>query len=32
LSQHESDDDSTTELSISVFYHEPDDIDQEVEK
>jgi hypothetical protein len=32
LSQHESDDDSTTELSIGVFYHESEDEDQEVKK
>jgi hypothetical protein len=32
LSQHETDDDSATELSVSVFYHESSDENQEVEK
>jgi uncharacterized protein (UPF0297 family) len=32
LSQHESDDDSTTELSIGLFYHESEIEDQEVKK
>lgn len=32
LSQHESDDDSAKELSISVFYHESDAKEQDVEK
>ena len=32
LSQHEADDDSGTELSVSVFYHESNDENQEVEK
>ncbi len=32
LSQHESKDDSSAEVSVSVFYHESDDEDQEVEK
>jgi hypothetical protein len=32
LSQHETDDDSATELSVSVFYHESDSEDQDMEK
>ncbi len=32
LSQHEANDDSGTELSVSVFYHESNDENQEVEK
>jgi len=32
LSQHETDDDSGKEVSVSVFYHESDDENQEVEK
>ena len=32
LSQHEADDDSTTELSIGLFYHQSEEEDQEVEK
>jgi hypothetical protein len=32
LSQHESDGDSTAELSVSVFYHESDGEGREVEK
>jgi Family of unknown function (DUF6502) len=32
LSQHESDDDSSTELSISLFYHESESENQEAEK
>jgi hypothetical protein len=32
LSQHETDDDSTAELSVSVFYHESDDEDEDVKK
>jgi len=32
LSQHESDDESTRELSIALFYHESEDVDREVKK
>ena len=32
LSQHETDDDSTAELSVSVFYHESDCEDKDVDK
>jgi hypothetical protein len=32
LSQHETDDDSTVELSVGVFYHESDYQDQDIEK
>ncbi len=32
LSQHESDDDSSAELSVGLFYHESEGEDQEVEK
>ena len=32
LSQHETDDDSTAELSVSVFYHESNNDHQDVEK
>lgn len=32
LSQHESNDDSSAEVSVSVFYHESEDEDQDVEK
>ena len=32
LAQHESEEDSTAELSIGVFYHESESDDQEVEK
>ena len=32
LSQHEADDDSTTELSIVLFYHQSEDEDREAEK
>ncbi len=32
LSQHESDDDSTREIGIALFYHESEDENQEVEK
>ena len=32
LSQHETDDDSTAELSVSVFYHESESEDQDIEK
>jgi len=32
LSQHEADDDSSTELSISLFYHESESDDQEAKK
>jgi hypothetical protein len=32
LTQHESSDDSSVELSVGVFYHESEDEDQEVEK
>ena len=32
LSQHETDDDSTAELSVSVFYHESDSENKDVEK
>jgi hypothetical protein len=32
LSQYEADDDSSTELSIGLFYHQSKDEDQEVEK
>ena len=32
LTQHESDDDSTVELSVGVFYHESEVEDQEVKK
>ena len=32
LSQHETDDDSTRELSIGLFYHESEDADREVKK
>jgi len=32
LSQHEADDDSSVELSVSVFYHESEPKNQEVEK
>jgi hypothetical protein len=32
LSQHETNDDSTAELSVSVFYHESDCEDKDVEK
>lgn len=30
LSQHETDDDSATEISVSVFYHEPDAGDEDI--
>jgi len=32
LTQHESADDATVEISVGVFYHESDDSDQEVEQ
>jgi len=32
LSQHETDDDSTVELSVSVYYHESDNDHQDIEK
>jgi len=32
LSQHETENDSTAKLSIGVFYHESEDVDQDVEK
>ena len=32
LSQHETEDDSSAEVSVSVFYHESKDEDQDVEK
>lgn len=32
LSQHESNDDSSAEVSVSVFYHESEDEDQDVQK
>ena len=32
LSQHEADDDTSTELSIGLFYHQSEDEDREVDK
>jgi len=32
LTQHEADDDSTTELSVGLFYHQSEDEDRDVEK